>query len=42
MPNKLHEFSITLLRDGPHTPWGIRLIGGSDLESPLVITKVIC
>lgn len=41
MAHKLHEFSVTLVRDGPQMPWGIRLVGGSDLDTPLIITKVI-
>lgn len=40
MSPKLHEFAVTLQRDGPDTPWGIRLVGGSDLDTPLIITKV--
>lgn len=34
------SFLITLERDGPQTPWGIRLVGGSDLNTPIIITKV--
>lgn len=40
MASKLREFLIDLERDGPQTPWGIRLVGGSDLNTPLIITKV--
>lgn len=40
MSQKLHEFAITLHRDGPQTMWGIRLVGGSDLDTPLIISKV--
>lgn len=40
MASKTREFLIDLERDGPHTPWGIRLVGGSDLNTPLIITKV--
>lgn len=40
MAPKNREFSIDLERDGPNTPWGIRLVGGSDLNTPLIITKV--
>ncbi|XP_055841379.1 uncharacterized protein LOC129908706 isoform X2 [Episyrphus balteatus] len=40
MSPKLHEFVVILRRDGPDTPWGIRLVGGSDLDTPLIITKV--
>lgn len=38
--HKLSEVAVTLERDGQHTPWGIRLVGGSDLDTPLIITKV--
>lgn len=40
MTSKTREFVIDLERDGPHTQWGIRLVGGSDLNTPLIITKV--
>lgn len=40
MGPKLHEFSVTLQRDSPLTPWGFRLIGGCDLDTPLIVTKV--
>ncbi|KAG4077421.1 hypothetical protein HA402_002848 [Bradysia odoriphaga] len=40
MAPKLHEFAVLLVRDGKQTPWGIRLVGGSDLDTPLIITKV--
>ncbi|XP_055382674.1 PDZ and LIM domain protein 4 isoform X2 [Condylostylus longicornis] len=41
MSPKLHEFVVILQRDG-NVPWGIRLVGGSDLDTPLIITKVQC
>lgn len=34
------DYLVDLERDGPQTPWGIRLVGGSDLNTPLIITKV--
>lgn len=40
MSPKLNEFSVKLVRDGRQTPWGIRIVGGSDLDSPLVVSKV--
>lgn len=40
MSPKLHEFLVTLYRRDENTPWGIRLVGGSDLNAPLIITKV--
>lgn len=39
-PTKLHEFAVLLERDSQNTPWGIRLVGGSDFDTPLIITKV--
>lgn len=41
MSPKLHEFAVVLQRDGQATPWGIRLVGGNDLDTPLIITRVI-
>lgn len=40
MAPKLHEFSVILQRDGPQTAWGFRLVGGCDLDTPLIVTKV--
>ncbi|XP_037723184.1 PDZ and LIM domain protein 2 isoform X5 [Drosophila subpulchrella] len=40
MSPKLHEFAVLLVRDGQGTPWGIRLVGGNDLDTPLIITRV--
>lgn len=40
MGPKLHEFSVILQRDSPLTPWGFRLVGGCDLDTPLIVTKV--
>lgn len=40
MGPKLHEVVVTLRRDGQRTQWGIRLVGGVDLDMPLIITKV--
>lgn len=33
-------YSVTLHRDGASQPWGIRLVGGCDLDKPIVITRV--
>lgn len=41
MASKTREILIDLERDGPQTPWGIRLVGGSDVNTPLIITKVL-
>lgn len=40
-PTLYHEFAVTLKRSGPNTAWGIRLAGGSDLNAPLIIIRVI-
>lgn len=40
MTPKLHEFAVILERDGAQTPWGIRIVGGSDLNTPIIVTKV--
>lgn len=37
---KPSTWSVTLKRDGKSQPWGIRLAGGADLNTPLIITKV--
>ncbi|XP_034238049.1 PDZ and LIM domain protein 3 isoform X3 [Thrips palmi] len=34
-----HVKAVRLHRDGPNQPWGIRLVGGVDLNAPLVITR---
>jgi hypothetical protein len=41
MSQLYHEFGVTLERKGPDTHWGIRLAGGSDLNSPLIIIRVM-
>lgn len=35
-----HVKAVRLHRDGQNQPWGIRLVGGVDLNAPLVITRV--
>ncbi|XP_055612346.1 LIM domain-binding protein 3 isoform X6 [Uranotaenia lowii] len=40
MSPKPHEFLVTLQRRSPQIPWGIRLVGGTDLNAPLIITRV--
>lgn len=37
---KPSTWSVTLNREGKSQPWGIRLAGGADLNTPLIITKV--
>ncbi|XP_058465907.1 PDZ and LIM domain protein 3 isoform X6 [Malaya genurostris] len=40
MSPKPHDFLVTLRRNSPQIPWGIRLVGGTDLNAPLIITRV--
>lgn len=40
MSQLYHEFGVTLERRSPDEAWGIRLAGGSDLNSPLIIVRV--
>lgn len=35
------EFGVVLVRANASVCWGIRLAGGSDLNSPLIIIRVI-
>ncbi|XP_019550906.3 PDZ and LIM domain protein 7 isoform X3 [Aedes albopictus] len=40
MSPKPHDFLVTLQRSSPQVAWGIRLVGGTDLNAPLIITRV--
>lgn len=40
MSPKPHDFLVTLQRRSPQVAWGIRLVGGTDLNAPLIITRV--
>lgn len=40
MSPKPHDFLVTLQRKSPQVAWGIRLVGGTDLNAPLIITRV--
>ncbi|XP_035905993.1 LIM domain-binding protein 3 isoform X4 [Anopheles stephensi] len=40
MSPKPHDFMVTLRRPSTQVPWGIRLVGGTDLNAPLIITRV--
>ncbi|XP_040154988.1 PDZ and LIM domain protein 3 isoform X8 [Anopheles arabiensis] len=40
MSPKPHDFTVTLRRSSPQVAWGIRLAGGTDLNAPLIITRV--
>ncbi|XP_050671152.1 LIM domain-binding protein 3 isoform X4 [Leptidea sinapis] len=37
---RLHTFVVTLRRDTRDSNWGLRLVGGSDLATPLIVTRV--
>lgn len=41
MSQLYHEFGVALERRSPEEPWGIRLAGGADLNSPLIIIRVM-
>ncbi|XP_017768014.1 PREDICTED: PDZ and LIM domain protein 3 isoform X2 [Nicrophorus vespilloides] len=40
MGGKLHEMLVTLKRDSPTEQWGFSLVGGSDVNAPLIVTRV--
>ncbi|XP_038116169.1 PDZ and LIM domain protein 7 isoform X5 [Culex quinquefasciatus] len=40
MSPKPHDFQVTLVRSSPQIPWGIRVVGGTDLNAPLIVTRV--
>lgn len=40
MSPKPHDFQVTLFRQSPQIPWGIRVVGGTDLNAPLIVTRV--
>ncbi|XP_053602574.1 uncharacterized protein Zasp66 isoform X3 [Plodia interpunctella] len=37
---RLHTFVVTLRRESLETNWGLRLVGGADLATPLIVTRV--
>ncbi|XP_023951149.1 PDZ and LIM domain protein 2 isoform X3 [Bicyclus anynana] len=37
---RLHTFVVTLRRDTRDANWGLRLVGGADLATPLIVTMV--
>ncbi|KAJ9581369.1 hypothetical protein L9F63_023445 [Diploptera punctata] len=37
---KPHIMGVTLRRSSTKTPWGIRIVGGSDMGTPIIITRV--
>ena len=40
MSKLYHEFAVCLERKNSQDAWGIRLAGGMDLNSPLIIVRV--
>ncbi|KAF5288847.1 hypothetical protein FQA39_LY03726 [Lamprigera yunnana] len=40
MGGRCHEFLLTLKRKNPNISWGFSLVGGADVNTPLIITKV--
>ncbi|KAH1013657.1 PDZ and LIM domain protein 3 isoform X2 [Dendroctonus ponderosae] len=37
---KFHEFLVDLRRSSPNHSWGFSLVGGSDVKTPLIVTRV--
>lgn len=37
---KHHEFVLNLRRNSPTEQWGFSLVGGSDVKTPLIVTRV--
>ncbi|CAH0557621.1 unnamed protein product [Brassicogethes aeneus] len=37
---RLHEIALTLSRSSPTEQWGFSLVGGSDVKTPLIVTRV--
>ena len=35
-----YDYNVTLFRDSLSTPWGFRLEGGRDFNSPLIVQRV--
>ena len=40
MGGRTHEVLVTLQRNSPQIPWGFSLVGGADVNTPLIVTKV--
>lgn len=40
MSKKEHVFGVTLLRQSKNTPWGLTIVGGADLGTPIIVTRV--
>lgn len=37
---RLHTFVVTLRRNSREVNWGLRIVGGADLATPLIVTRV--
>ncbi|KPI97983.1 hypothetical protein RR46_11104 [Papilio xuthus] len=37
---RLHTFVVTLRREYRDINWGLRLVGGADLATPLIVTRL--
>jgi hypothetical protein len=37
---KTHEVAVSLRRDSPTEQWGFSLVGGADVQTPLIVTRV--
>ncbi|XP_050307558.1 PDZ and LIM domain protein 2 isoform X2 [Anthonomus grandis grandis] len=37
---KHHELIVDLRRNSPNEPWGFSLVGGADVKTPLIVTRV--
>lgn len=40
MGGRTQEVLLTLKRNSPTEPWGFSLVGGADLKTPLIVTRV--
>lgn len=38
--SKDHVFGVTLTRHNRNEPWGLRIVGGADLGTPIIVTRV--
>ncbi|XP_046393304.1 proteoglycan 4 isoform X2 [Ischnura elegans] len=38
--SRMKTISVNMLRDGPRTAWGFRVVGGADLGAPLTVQRV--
>lgn len=40
MRGKTHELLLDLRRESPAEHWGFSLVGGADVNTPLIVTRV--